>query len=120
MDRNSDRLFLSAISVAEIEDGIAKARRERASRKASDLGAWFETVLHLYGDRILAFDLNAARIAGRLSDRARGSGHAPGFADLAIAATAVANHLTVLTCNLRHFVPLGVLALDPFAGLPLD
>ena len=120
MDLNSDRVFLSTITVAEIEDGIAKAVREKSRRKASDLTAWFETVLHLYGDRILPFDIGAARIAGRLSDRARGSGHAPGFADLAIAATAVANRLTVLTRNLRHFVPLGVPALDPFAGLPRD
>ncbi|MGH7000812.1 MAG: type II toxin-antitoxin system VapC family toxin [Stellaceae bacterium] len=120
MELNSERLFLSVITAAEIEDGIAKARREGARRKAADLAAWFETVLHLYGDKILPFDIGAARIAGRLSDRARGNGHAPGFADLAIAATAVANRLTMLTRNLRHFVPLGVPALDPFAGLPPD
>ena len=44
--------------------------------------------MHLYGDRILAFDAATARIAGSISDRARGQGHAPGFADIIIAATA--------------------------------
>ena len=68
MDEHSITLYLSAVTVAEIEDGIAKARRERARRKAADLTAWLETLLHLYGDRVLAFDIAAARLAGRLSD----------------------------------------------------
>lgn len=120
MDARSDRLFVSTVTVAEIEDGIAKARREKASRKAAAIGEWLEALLHLYGDRVLAFDLAAARVAGLLSDRARASGHAPGFADIAIAATAASRNLTILTRNLRHFLPLGVPALDPFERLPPD
>lgn len=118
MDRNSGRLFVSTITVAEIEDGIAKARREGAVRKAAQLAQWLETLLHLYARRILAFDLSAARIAGQLSDLARGKGHAPGFADLAIAAIAKANGLTILTRNARHFTPLGIETHDPFHALP--
>jgi len=83
MDRNSDRLFLTTITIAEIVDGIAKARREGARRKASDLTEWLELVLHLYCNRILPFDVAAARVAGTLSDRARGKGENPGFPDLA-------------------------------------
>ena len=118
MEVRSDRLFLSAVTIAEIGDGIAKASREGATRKAADLAAWLDTVLHLYADRVLAFDTAAARIAGILSDLARGRGWAPGFADIAIAATAQCHGLTVLTRNLRHFEPMGVPALDPFANLP--
>lgn len=120
MDTHSAALFLSAVTVAEIEDGIAKSRREGAGRKAEGLAAWLEALLHLYGDRVLAFDAATARIAGALSDRARGQGHAPGFADIAIAATAQRHGLTLLSRNLRHFAPLGVPALDPFASLPPD
>ncbi|MHB1302613.1 MAG: PIN domain-containing protein [Acidiphilium sp.] len=118
MDTNSAKLFLSVVTVAEIEDGIAKARREGATRKSRDLGAWLETVLHLYGARILPFDLATARLAGLLSDHARGQGHAPGFADIVIAATARHHGLIILTRNLRHFAPLGVPVHDPFATLP--
>jgi|SRR5271166_903962 len=57
MDEHSTQLYLSVVTVAKIEDGIAKARRERARRKAADLMAWLDTVLHLYGDRVLAFDV---------------------------------------------------------------
>ncbi len=120
MDRNSSRLYLSVVTVAEIEDGIAKARREGASRKADGLAEWLEALLHLYSARILALDVPTARVLGVLSDRARGSGHAPGFADLAIAATAQQRGHTILTRNLRHFHMLGVPALDPFEGVPAE
>jgi predicted nucleic acid-binding protein len=76
MDLHSASLFLSAVTVAEIEDGISKLRREGATRKSADLTAWLETVLHLYGDRVLAFDVPIARIAGMMADRARGQGQA--------------------------------------------
>ena len=118
MDVHAALLFLSAITVAEIEDGIARLRREGATRKSDNLGAWLEALLHLYTDRILAFDTSTARIAGALSDRARGQRHAPGLADIIIAATARHHGLTILSRNLRHFAPLDVPVLDPFAALP--
>lgn len=118
MDMHSPELFLSAITVAEIADGIAKSKREGAGRKASDLSAWLQTTLHLYGDRVLAFDVTTAEIAGALSDLARSQGHSPGFADIAIAATAKQHELVVLSRNERHFAPLGVAVIDPFQKLP--
>ena len=118
MDTHSAFLFLSAVTVAEIEDGIAKSRREGATRKSADLAAWLETVLHLYGDRVLTFDAATARIAGAMSDRARGLGQAPAFADIIVAATAQQHGLTILSPNLRHFEPFGVDVIDPFKRLP--
>lgn len=114
MESNSQNLFLSAVSVAEIADGIAKAGRTGATRKSSDLAAWLKTMLHLYGDRVLPFDSPTAEIAGGLSDLARGRGHSPGLADIIIAATAKRHGLTILSSNARHFVPLDVRVIDPF------
>jgi len=104
------------VTIAEIEDSITKLRSEGATRKSDDLAAWLETVLHLYGDRILAFDAPAARIAGALSDHACGQGQASGFADVIIAATAQKGGLTMLSRNVRHFVPRSVPVLDPFTA----
>lgn len=118
MDAHSADLFLSAVTIAEIADGIAKARREGAGRKAADLSAWLQTVLHLYGDRVLPFDAATAEIAGALSDLARGRGHSPGFADVAIAATACRHGLTILSRNERHFAAMDVAVIDPFQKLP--
>ncbi len=120
MERNSEFLYVSVITVAEVEDGIAKARREAAHRKADRLAEWLETLLHLYTDRVLTLDVATARMLGRLSDQARGWGHAPGLADLAIAATAQIRGYTVLTRNVRHFGAVGVACHDPFRSLPSE
>jgi hypothetical protein len=118
MDRNSARLFLPSIAVAEIVGGIAGARRAGAWRKAAALEAWFEETMRLYAGRVLPLDEAAARAAGGLIDRARAIGQVPGFADIAIAGIAASRGLVVMTRNLRHFVPLDVAAFDPFAALP--
>ena len=118
MDEQSERLRLSVITIAEIEEGIAKALRLGSTGKAATLSRWLEAVLHLYGNRILPLDTAVARAAGRLSDRARGIGQAPGFPDVAIAATAEVHGLVVLTRNTRHFASLGVSVHDPFVSLP--
>jgi predicted nucleic acid-binding protein len=75
---------------------------------------WFERILAVYADRVLSFDLAAARVAGTLGDAAQAAGRHPGFADVAIAAIAKARGLVVVTMNQRHFDPLGVEAFDPF------
>ncbi|MBA3448658.1 MAG: type II toxin-antitoxin system VapC family toxin [Pseudaminobacter sp.] len=117
MDKASPHLFLSAVTASEVLSGIARAERMGAARKAADLREWWHALEHLYADRILPFDLAAARLAGTILDNARA--HAPGFEDIAIAATARAHGLTVLTANEKHFVPLGVAWANPFKGLPV-
>lgn len=116
LDRASSFLYLSVVTGAEVVSGIAKAEREGADTKARRLREWWGAIEHLYADRILPFDLNCAHQAGRFLDRARA--HQPGFEDIAIAATAQVHGFTVLTRNLRHFLPLGVDAADPFERLP--
>ena len=104
-------LYLSVVSIGEIERGIAR-KRSRDPAFARVLAGWLDTVLRLYGERIIALDLTAARRWGRLSATI---GHAG--ADLLIAATALENGLTVVTRNFRHFEPTGVPTVDPSATL---
>jgi predicted nucleic acid-binding protein len=118
LEQRTDRLFLSVVTVAELTSGLVKLRRAGSTRKAALLDEWLDSVLELYGDRVLPFDRDAARVTGALADDATARGLAPGFADLAIAGIAQANGLVLLTRNLRHLAPLGVAALDPYAGLP--
>jgi len=111
----TEALHLSTISVAEIEAGIAKLRRTGATRQADHLRERFDRILDDYADRVLPFDLAAARIAGALGDAAQTTGRHSGFADVAIAAIAKAHELVVVTLNRRHFDPLGVEVVNPFA-----
>jgi predicted nucleic acid-binding protein len=116
LDRAAPYLFLSAITAAEITGGIAKAEREGATKKAATLQDWWQAVEHLYADRLLAFDVTVAQVAGRILDRTRAVD--VGFEDIAIAATAETHGLTVLTANERHFEPLGVAFVNPLKALP--
>lgn len=72
MERNSADLFLSVITVAEVEDGIARCRRTSAYAKAERLACWLETMVHLYASRILPIDVATARRIGVLADHTRG------------------------------------------------
>lgn len=118
LDTNSDGLYLSTITVAEVCNGIARMNRTGARAKARNIGDWLELVLHLYSDRVLPFDIIAARTAGNFMDTARATGHSPGFADLAIAAVASSRGLTLLTRNVKHFGPLHLDVINPFEKLP--
>ena len=105
-----DALFLSAITIGEIERAVLLQRAKNAVF-AEALGAWLDRTVETYADRILPVDTPVARRWGRLSARI---GH--GGADLLIAATALEYGLTVVTRNVRHFLPTGVPVEDPFQG----
>ncbi|MGO7321873.1 type II toxin-antitoxin system VapC family toxin [Rhizobium ruizarguesonis] len=104
----ADSLFLSALSVAEIEKGMRSLHRRGGIERAKRLSAWLDFITDSFGDRILPMDTVVARIVGVLDDDAESHGRHPGLGDLIIAATARAYDLTVITENLRHFQPLDV------------
>jgi predicted nucleic acid-binding protein len=109
----NEELFFSAITVTEIDAGIAKLQRAGSTRRSEILQTWFTGVLSHYGDRVLPFDLSSAHVAGGLTDVAKATGRHPGFADIAIGAIAKSRDLIVLTVNHRHFIPLGIETLNP-------
>jgi predicted nucleic acid-binding protein len=112
------RLYLSAVTIAEIEQGVCKLRRTGGGDRADRLTVWLDAVLADFADRVLPLDASVGRRAGALSDIALAAGRHPGFADVAIAATAAAHDMVLLTRNARHFAPLGVDFIDPEEGLP--
>lgn len=105
-----DDLFLSVVSIGEIERGIAR-QRSTDPAFAEGLATWLKRLLRLHRERLLAVDLPVARRWGQLSTAL---GH--DSADLLIAATALEHGLTVVTRNLRPFTPTGVATLDPWQG----
>lgn len=101
--------FVAATTVAEIERGVAAMERTDAAQ-GKILRRWFaDHVLPAFADRILPFDLPAARILATY----RVPEHAP-LDDALIAAVAEANDMVVATRNTRHFEPLGVRAVNPW------
>lgn len=111
-------LYLSSITVAEVEKGIQKLLRSGGVARAERLTHWLNSLLSVFGDRILAVDAHVARVAGAIEDMAVANGRHPGLADVLIAATAKLHHLHLLTANSRHFEPLGIKHSNPFEKLP--
>src|SRR5713101_4588859 len=105
-------LFVSVISIGEIERGIAQQRGTDPGF-AGSLAAWLDRVLALNGERVLPFDLQTARRWGALS-----AAFGDESADLMVAATALEHGLTVVTRNASDFEPTGVPVLNPFGRRP--
>lgn len=103
-----DRLFLSVITIHEIEKGIALLEHKGAIAKADGLKVWLSGLITTYDDKILPLDTTAAAIGGQLEARALAAGDSPGMADAAIAGIAKAHDLTIVTGNLKHFLPFGL------------
>ena len=106
--QREDSLFLSAVTLGEIERGI-NLQRPAAPDFAEALEAWIDQTALQFAERILPFGSAEARVWGRLSARL---GH--GGADLLIAATALVAGAAVATENVRHFVPASVRVVNPF------
>ena len=108
--RSAD-LFLSVVTLAEMERGLAQQKR-RDPAFARDLATWMEQTTASFADRIIGVDAAAARLWGRMSVDL---GHFN--VDLLVAATALVHGLTVVTRNVRHFEPAGVRVLNPFGDV---
>jgi len=103
------RLFLSVISLLELEMGLLLVGR-RDTAQAAVLRSWLNNqVLPAFAERLLAVDTAVALCCAKLhvpdprSDR-----------DALIAATAIVHGMTVVTRNVEDFQPTGVAILNPW------
>jgi len=107
------QLFLSVVSIHEIEKGIALLDHKGTTAKAASMKAWLSGLVSTYDDKIIGVDAQAAAIGGRLEAKALAAGHDPGMADAVIAGIAAAHELVIVTRNTKHFLPFGVAVLSP-------
>ncbi|MFE0756405.1 type II toxin-antitoxin system VapC family toxin [Inquilinus sp. NPDC058860] len=106
-------LFLSAITVQELEIGVLLAGRRDRSQGAL-LRDWLDGhVLPVFADRILPVDPAVARRSAAL----RVPDPRP-VRDALIAATALVHSMTVVTRNTVDFTSTGAAILNPWAAPP--
>jgi len=104
-------LYLSVLTVGEIAKGIGLLA---AGRKKKALTSWLTGLETKFGDRILAIDIETARLWGEFTARAQKSGIIIPGVDGLLAATALRHGLRVMTRNTGHFEASGALIIDPW------
>ena len=104
----SSRLFLSAISILELEIGIRTLER-RTPPQGSALRAWLAGVRVAFAGRILPFTESTAPVCASLHIPDRRSER-----DAMIAATAIEHSFTVVTRNVADFADTGVTVVNPW------
>jgi len=118
LDRNGASLFMSVMTIAEMDSGVLKLRREGKTERADEIARLVTAILTDFGDRVLAIDIETARHVARLG--AATYQQPVALPDQIIAATASRHGLVVLTRNLSEFGRFSVPARDPFVELPPD
>lgn len=107
--RDGSALYLSAITIGELRQGVEAIRHRGDASQATRLERWLDRVSNDFGEAILAFDAQTAHVWGRLR-----SPHAENPLDKQIAATALIHDLIVVTRNVAHYETTGVRLLNPF------
>jgi predicted nucleic acid-binding protein len=104
-------LFLSVITLQELEIGVLLAER-RDSTQGAVFRSWLNGhVIPAFSGRILVVDAAVAQRSAKL--------HVPDLRpvrDGLIAATALIHGMTVVTRNVADFEPTGVLTLNPWTS----
>ncbi len=111
-DIDESRLFVSVLSLGEIQKGIAKLSK---GRRKNAFQHWLEHDLKArFEGRILPLDLDTALEWGLLSAASEGAGHPAPVVDSLLAVTAISRNLTLVTRNDKDFVGYPVKILNPW------
>ncbi len=105
-------VFLPSVSLGELHKGIATLPPD--DPRNLRLTAWLVNLRRVFAGRIVAFDEQAAMIWGLLCGEAERIGRKRPSIDVQIAATALANDMTLVTRNIDDMAGLGVPIFNPF------
>lgn len=104
-----ESLFLSVLTIGEIEKGIAKLP---ASKRKNNLEAFLESLVTRFDRRILPLDTQTLRRWGRLIGSLEKKGRILPIVDSLLTATALEYDLTIITRNTNDFTVSGARVLN--------
>lgn len=108
---NRDRLMLATVVLAELRAGVALLP---SGKRRTALEGQIEAIVQLYSDRIMPFDEPASAAYAVVLERARKSGRPIQAIDAMVAATALANGMTIATRDEGDFAAVGVELINPW------
>jgi len=106
-------LFLSLVSIGEMESGFATTRD--AVRRARLEASLARHLTRLLMGRVLPVTHSIAIRWGKLDGMRRMAGRPLSAPDGMIAATALEHDLTLVTRNVKHFADLGLTVINPWS-----
>jgi len=109
--QDPNTLFISAITIGELKNGICALGK---TRKAHELSDWLCAIENGYSSRILSVNATVAECWGEMMAEAADIGKPRPPVDALIAATAKVDHLTLVTRNTKDMEHTGVRLFNPF------
>ena len=111
--QNPESLYISFVTVGELEKGIAK---RGGDARAIALEKWLKSeILDSFADRILPVEKAVSLEWGRICGEAERAGRKRPAVDALIAATALVHDMKLVTRNVDDMVGMGVPIFNPFA-----
>jgi len=111
-EQDEASLYLSVITLGEIEKGILKLRKADP-RRSQKLTAWLGKVEQRFAGRILPLDTAALHVWAQISAHTEVAGQPLPVMDSLLMATAQCHGLTIVTRNAQDFAPYPLI-LDPW------
>lgn len=103
-EQDEASLFISVITLGEIEKGILKLRASDLHR-SQKLTAWLGKVEQRFAERILPLDAAALHVWAQIAAQSELTGQPLPIMDGLLMATAQCHGLTVVTRNIQDFAP---------------
>jgi predicted nucleic acid-binding protein len=103
-------LYLSVLTIGEINKGVAKLTGYGDHHQADRLGQWQEQLTMDFADSLLPIDVDTTVIWGEVLAATDDTN----AIDKLIAATALQYDLTLVTCNIDHVMDTGAKCVNPF------
>jgi predicted nucleic acid-binding protein len=113
LSAHESELFISAITIAEIQSGISLLDDGRKKRA---LQQWLDDLRLNFRAAVLAFDDSVAIRWGQMNAELIRQGRRIPIGDSLLAATALHHHLTVATRNEKDFIAAGVKTINPWTA----
>lgn len=112
-EQAAETLYLSSVTIAELMFGIGALPE---GKRKGMLTAALDGVLELFANRIVSFDMNAARRYADLAVKARAAGKGFPPPDGYIAAIAASREFAVASRDTSAFVAAGLPVIDPWTA----
>jgi len=110
----AETLYLTSITISEVLFGVSIMP---AGKRKNALAQTLDGLMELFADRVLAFDVSAARHYAELAAKAQAAGKGFPMPDAYIAAIAFAHGFTVATRDVSPFKATGLTVINPWESI---